>query len=82
VDDKYFPDEISKKRSFSKRGIVAMANTGPNMNASGFFVTLGELDRGIANLHKRHTIFGHVVEGLEVLDLINKAYCDGKGRPY
>lgn len=81
-EDRYFPDEISKKRSFSKKGVVAMANTGPNMNSSGFFITLGDLDRGNANLHKRHTIFGEVVEGLDVLDKINKAYCDSKGRPY
>lgn len=59
-----------------------MANKGPNMNSSGFFVTLGELDHGNANLHKRHTIFGQIAEGLEVLDAINKAYCDAKGRPY
>ena len=55
---KYFDDELNKKKSFSKRGLVAMANKGPNMNSSGFFVTLGELDQGNANLHKRHTIFG------------------------
>ncbi len=47
-EHRYFHDEISTKRSFSKKGMVAMANTGPNMNSSGFFITLGDLDRGSA----------------------------------
>lgn len=33
-------------------------------------------------MHKRHTIFGEIAEGQEVLEKINKAYCDTKGRPY
>lgn len=57
-----------------------MSNKGPNMNASAFFITLS--DKEIQNMHKRHTIFGYVAEGLDVLDKINAAYCDGKGRPY
>lgn len=57
-----------------------MSNRGPNMNASGFFITLtGE---PLPDLYKRHTIVGEVAEGGEVLDRINSAYCDQRGRPY
>ncbi len=52
---KYFEDEITK-RKFTKKGLVAMANAGPNMNASNFFITLGE--ERIDSLYKKHTIFG------------------------
>jgi cyclophilin family peptidyl-prolyl cis-trans isomerase len=52
---KYFGDEITK-RKFTKKGLVAMANTGPNLNASNFFITLG--DERIDSLYKKHTIFG------------------------
>ena len=57
-----------------------MANKGPNMNGSAFFITLS--DNEIQHLNNKHTIFGQVVEGLENLDKINNAYCDSQGRPY
>jgi peptidyl-prolyl cis-trans isomerase-like 4 len=50
------------------------------LNGSAFFITLS--DEPITYLNKKHTIFGEVAEGLEVLDKINKAYFDDKGRPY
>ena len=46
-------------------GILAMANAGPNTNGSQFFVMHGE-----ANLPKAYTIFGQVVEGIEVVDAL------------
>jgi peptidyl-prolyl cis-trans isomerase-like 4 len=54
--DKYFVDEISK-RKFNKRGIVAMANEGPDLNASNFFITLTDENLDHA-FYKKHTIFG------------------------
>jgi peptidylprolyl isomerase len=48
------------------RGIVAMANAGPNTNGSQFFIVHG----GAVNLPPNYTIFGRVREGLEVLDRI------------
>jgi len=48
-----------------KRGIVAMANAGPNTNGSQFFIMLAD-----APLPKNYTIFGQVIEGIEVVDQI------------
>ena len=69
-DKRYFDDELSAKRVFNRKGLVAMSNRGPNMNASAFFITL--TSEGLAHeMHKRHTIIGEVAEGLDVLDKIN-----------
>lgn len=72
--EKYFDDEITK-RKFNRRGIVAMANEGQNLNAANFFITLTDqpLDH---NLYKKHTIFGQVVEddSFRVLDKINQVF--------
>ena len=57
----YFKDEFSRK--FNKRGLVATANLGPNMNCSSFFITLQENGREIKEFKNQHTIFGEVVEG-------------------
>ena len=70
---RYFTDERGS-RKFNKAGLVAMANKGPDMNASGFFISLAPLEN--SQLHKRHTIFGRVAEGLDVLEKINSAYLD------
>lgn len=49
------------------RGIVAMANAGPNTNGSQFFITLQDLS---GRLPKNYTIFGEVVEGMDTVDEI------------
>lgn len=49
-----------------KRGIVAMANAGPNTNGSQFFIMLAD----VPSLPKNYTIFGEVVAGMEVVDKI------------
>ena len=56
-----------------------MANLGPNLNDSRFFITLTD---NAPELDGKHTIFGQVAEGLEILDQINAAFCDESGRPY
>jgi len=48
-----------------KRGIVAMANSGPNTNGSQFFIMLADNP-----LPKQYTIFGNIVSGMEVVDQI------------
>jgi len=59
-----FPDELEDDYSYT-RGIVAMANRGPDTNGSQFFIMLGD-----NFLPKSYTIFGEVTEGLEVVDEI------------
>jgi peptidyl-prolyl cis-trans isomerase-like 4 len=49
------------------------------VSGSKFFITLGD---NLDSLDGKSTIFGRVAEGWEVLDKINEAYCDEKGRPY
>lgn len=59
-----FEDELKDSYSY-ERGIVAMANRGPNTNGSQFFIMLGNVP-----LPKLYSIFGRVVEGMEVVDQI------------
>ena len=68
-------------KKFDKRGLVATANEGPHMNTSSFFVTLRPDGQEIREFKNKHTIFGKVVEGLDVLDAINQVYTVGKDRP-
>ncbi len=68
-----FADEIGPDNKFSKAGLLAMANSGPNTNGSQFFITevpTPWLDRG-------HTIFGEVVKGFE---LVPKIVAAGNGK--
>ncbi len=62
---KTFKDEINGKKHV--RGIVSMANRGANTNDSQFFIMTGE---SAPHLDSRHTIFGEVVEGMDVVDTI------------
>ena len=50
-------------------GTVAMANKKENMNGSQFYITLRD---DISYLDKKHTVFGQVTEGLEILEKINE----------
>lgn len=61
-----FADEIAPRLSFTKAGILAMANAGPNTNGSQFFVTLAPTEF----LNGKHTIFGEVVDGMNVVEKI------------
>ncbi len=58
-------------------GIIAMANSGPNTNGSQFFINLVDTDW----LAGKHTVFGKVRAGLEVLDAIGAVAVDNEGRP-
>lgn len=79
-DSPYFDDEVWP-RKFNKRGLVATANEGPNMNTSSFFITLRPDGHEIREFKNKHTIFGEVVEGLPVLEAINQVYTIGNDRP-
>lgn len=78
-----FRDEFLPEFRFTGPGILAMANSGPATNGSQFFITHKETSW----LNDRHTIFGHVVTGQEVVnaiaqdDVIQKVKIIRKGRP-
>lgn len=61
-------------------GLVCTANLGPNLNDSEFFITLTK--ENLTSLNCKHTVFGKVEEGLNILKKINDSYVDEKGRPY
>jgi len=54
------------------------AGAGPDLNASQFYITTGD---DLHSLDEKHTIFGEVAEGWDVLEAINETPCDDAGRP-
>ena len=72
-----FKDEFAKGVEFDKPGKLAMANAGPGTNGSQFFITLAPT----AWLNNRHTIFGQVVKGQEVVEKIAALPRDRNDRP-
>ncbi len=72
-----FADEIDPKLRFTKAGILAMANAGPNTNGSQFFITLAATDW----LNGKHTIFGEVVSGMDIVSKIGKVKTGANNRP-
>jgi cyclophilin family peptidyl-prolyl cis-trans isomerase len=73
-----FEDEVDDNPHKIVRGALAMANAGPNTNGSQFFiVTTPEAPW----LDGKHTVFGRVVEGMEVVDKIEASETDARDKP-
>ena len=80
IKDNFFKDEIRPKYQHNKKGLLCTANIGPDMNTSTFYITLSY--NNLISLNGKHTIFGEVTKGFDILDKINDAYCDEDNRPY
>jgi peptidyl-prolyl cis-trans isomerase A (cyclophilin A) len=72
-----FEDEFQSGKTFDRVGLVAMANSGPNTNGSQFFVTTSTPQW----LNGKHTIFGEVVKGYEVVEAISRVPRGPMDRP-
>jgi peptidyl-prolyl cis-trans isomerase-like 4 len=75
----YFEMESKPRIKHSKLGQVSMVNNGSNMHGSQFFITLAP---NIDYLDGKHTVFGEVAEGFDVLEKLNEVYVDKDSRPY
>jgi cyclophilin family peptidyl-prolyl cis-trans isomerase len=62
-----FADEFDESLIFDKPGVLAMANAGPATNGSQFFIT----EAPTTWLNYKHSIFGHIIEGLPVVSQVN-----------
>jgi cyclophilin family peptidyl-prolyl cis-trans isomerase len=71
-----FEDEFNQHKVI--RGALAMANAGPNTNGSQFFIVTTE---AAPWLDGKHTVFGRVTSGMEVVDALEGLDTDGRDRP-
>lgn len=74
---KNFKDEFHPDLRHDRRGIVSMANSGPNTNNSQFFITYGKQ----THLNDRYTVFGRLIDGFDTLELMEREIADPNDKP-
>jgi peptidylprolyl isomerase len=75
--NKSFEDEFFPTQKFDRKGLLAMANRGPNTNGSQFFITTAATPW----LNNKHTIFGEVTSGYETVQKIENSPTDRQDKP-
>eukprot|EP01095_Lingulamoeba_sp_RSL-Kostka_P011581 TRINITY_DN4444_c0_g1_i1.p1 TRINITY_DN4444_c0_g1~~TRINITY_DN4444_c0_g1_i1.p1 ORF type:complete len:164 (+),score=40.76 TRINITY_DN4444_c0_g1_i1:34-525(+) len=77
IYNKKFIDEFDPALRHNARGIVSMANSGPDTNGSQFFITYTKQ----SHLNNKNTVFGKVIDGFETLDAIESVPVDPSNKP-